>query len=1116
MARIGFAVVLILLLNLLGSITLNTTAVAAPDEVKWSRVSIPTGIVSIIDIAISPGYSQDNTLFMLTWGGEHSLWRSLNGGAIWERVFSSTLPNVDTLGMVELSTQYGKGSQVVFIAGSSNGNPTIWKSTDNGQSFIPRTTHDPTTGAVLTVDTWTVVNDDTLFIGSYDGSNGLVYHTTNSGLSYSTGVMVGDQSLYSIVLSPDYELDETILVGNTNGWVYWSEDNGVSFEPLPPEATSPPLTGSIAVTFDPQYSSNRTVYAASGAPGEGIYRLVIGTSPSWESIDSPQGGMISQLMVSADGTLYAASSVADGGMERCLNPTFHLAPTFETVTRGLDDGAKLIGLWLYDNQLWSIDTANTKLMTFTDSMAVPVTLTSPPNQAPGIGTIINYEITNVTLDWEVLTGASQYHWQLDYDRDFSSVPAGFEGDTGASSARLPPLEPSTEYYWRVRAIKPVLSRWSPKWSFTTSIGAPILYSPEAGATGVGLKPLFQWSSVDWATSYEFILAEDNNFTQRVISKLGNNALPTTAWQCNIDLDYYTTYYWKVRALSSNTDGPWSDTGIFTTIPEPAIPTLEPPLLYTPSSGAGDVSLTPSFAWSGAEWATGYEFILAEDNNFTQQVISKLGNNALPATAWQCDTEIDYNTTYYWKVRAKGADTYSPWSDTGIFTTIPEPTITPPLLQAPSPGAGNVSLTPSFAWSGAEWATGYEFILAEDNNFTQPIIEKKGNNALPATAWQCNIDLDYDTTYYWKVRAIGSDTYSPWSDTGIFTTIPEPTTPSPEPPLLEAPSPGAGDVSLTPSFAWSGADWATDYEFILADDDRFREKFVKRTGNNALETNVYLCEEKLDYNTTYYWKVRAIGFDTYGPWSDTGIFTTIQEQTVTPPLLQAPSPGASNVSLNPSFAWSGGEWANGYEFILAKDNRFADVVIAETGNQALPTTAWLCDTELDYNVTYYWEVRAIGSNTDSPWSDTGIFTTIPAPIITPPLIQAPLPGASNVNLNPSFSWSGAEWATGYEFILADDDRFRGKLVNGTGTNALETNVYLCEEKLDYNITYYWKVRAVGSDAYSPWSDTGIFTTIPEPTTPDWVKWLMYLGGGLLLTMLVMLIIMIVSRVKIAKT
>ena len=184
----------------------------------WNQIGlIDTTLSTILDLAPSPSYSQDNTLFMLTYGSEHSLWRSLNGGAKWERVYSSTLPNVDSINQVELSPQYGNGSEVVFLAGTGDSKRVIWQSKDNGQRFVRRITHDSTTGDTFRIDTWAMVDDNTLFAGSFDGSNGLVYSTTNSGWSYSTGAVVGSQSLNSMVLSPNYEADNTILVGKRNG-----------------------------------------------------------------------------------------------------------------------------------------------------------------------------------------------------------------------------------------------------------------------------------------------------------------------------------------------------------------------------------------------------------------------------------------------------------------------------------------------------------------------------------------------------------------------------------------------------------------------------------------------------------------------------------------------------------------------------------------------------------------------------------------------------------------------------------------------------------------------------------------------------------------------------------
>jgi hypothetical protein len=537
--------------------------------ITWNQLSlIDTTLGRIVDLAPSPSYSEDETLFMLTFGGEHSLWRSL-GEKTWERVLSSSLADIDTIERVQLPPQYDIDNQVVFIAGTSNANPAIWKSADNGLTFARRTVPFP-------INTWALADNATLFIGIFDGTSGIVYCSTNGGLSYSEGAIAGSQSLHSVALSPDYGKDETLLVGNSDGWVFWSSDNGLSFESLPQNATSKPLSGNISVTFDPDYSDNNTVYAASDSAGKGIYRFIIGRSDKWESIDSPSGGTIGQLLVSAG--VYATNLKADGGMERCLNPTYPLGPTFETVTRGLDDGATLVGLWLADNQLWSIDSAHTSLITYIDSLVQPITLTSPADEAAGLGMIINDTVKNISLDWETLTGATEYKWQLDYDNEFSSVPAGFEGDTRASSAQLPALDPTTTYYWRVRATEPVLSPWSDKWSFTTSFGteayAPELESPQAGATGVPIRPIFQWSAVAGADGYELVVSAEAAVDNPTILKTDTFALPTTAWQANIDLDYDTTYYWKVRAVSSSTHSPWSAVSAFTTEPPSSLPTTE--------------------------------------------------------------------------------------------------------------------------------------------------------------------------------------------------------------------------------------------------------------------------------------------------------------------------------------------------------------------------------------------------------------------------------------------------------------------------------------------------------------------------------------------------------------
>jgi hypothetical protein len=223
-------------------------------------------------------------------------------------------------------------------------------------------------------------------------------------------------------------------------------------------------------------------------------------------------------------------------------------------------------------------------MTFTDSLSQPVTLVSPADGAPGTGTLMSSgKVSNITLDWEAAGGATEYQWQVDSDTEFSNVPSDLDGTTKSSSVRLPSLETAARYYWRVKASQPVTSPWSGKWSFTTTIGgetiAPVLSTPEAGAVGVPTSPIFQWSTIADASRYELLVSTDAAFGNPTVAKLGDYALPSTAWQCNINLNYDTTYYWKVRAIGSGTQSAWSAVGAFNTESPPAD---KEPLTITPT------------------------------------------------------------------------------------------------------------------------------------------------------------------------------------------------------------------------------------------------------------------------------------------------------------------------------------------------------------------------------------------------------------------------------------------------------------------------------------------------------------------------------------------------------
>ena len=539
---------------------------------SWNQVSlIDTAIDSIIDVAPSPRYSQDGTIFMLTFGsgpGSAGLWRSRDGGVNWERTLADSPGDVESMSRVALPPEYGDSCQTVFVAGTSTGRAAIWESTDSGQTYQRRFFRAPG-GGMMNIDTWAVADKTTIFIGSYDGAQGMVYRSVNRGMTFAQGIPAGSQPLHSIAVSPDLAQSGAVLAGNSDGRVYFMDNSSASFKLLPADGAPLPFSGAVTVTFDPAYENNRTVYATGDAPGSGIYRFVVGKSDAWESIDDslPAGALLNKISLAEDGTFYAVNAAANKGMERSLNPA-SASPAFETITSGLSIGATLYGLWQADSYIWSVDTTNGRLMIYNDTLTAPVIITSPEDGAAALGSLVTHTVRGITLDWEPAAGATSYEWECDYNDDFTSVSGVFGDSTSGTSVRLPALEPATTYHWRVRVSSPALSPWSERRSFTTIMDTEAVTlrpeSPAAGATGVAVKPVFQWTAVIGATAYELLIGTDPAVDAPVFSRTGEYAIAGNVWHCDVSLDYATTYYWKVRATNASTSSAWSTTGVFTT------------------------------------------------------------------------------------------------------------------------------------------------------------------------------------------------------------------------------------------------------------------------------------------------------------------------------------------------------------------------------------------------------------------------------------------------------------------------------------------------------------------------------------------------------------------------
>jgi len=600
-----------------------SVAQTADAGVSWNDLSmINTNINQIHNLAVSPDYASDTTFFMVTAssGAQDSVWRCAGGQ--WNRVFTAGDLFAAATSMVQFSPDFASDS-AVFLADTAT--PKIYRSTNGGGWFKGQLTSPGTFDG-----SWIVLDSSTLIVGVGPAAS----ITTNNGTTWSGKGLSGAAGVLSFAKSPDYANDSTLLAGDSgNGNVYRSTNGGGSWSGIP-AGVAVAAGASLSVAFDADYASNSTVYAAD-TTSNAVYRLVIGTDTSWKRIDfgnatSWPGASTAAAAVNAsrfvpgiqaapDGALYVADatpagayiSVAKAPIIRSVNPTASRASSrgvyFEPMTYGFaGTAANLIGVWYSagSNTLWTLESAAgaSNIWVYTDNLTAAPVLVSPADKTNTGRT------TTASLSWNALPNCPRYELWYSRDSGFSAYTAVFSTTTSASVGNL---SSGLTYYWKVCAAASnaatagrALSPWSATWSVTTGIAAAewtpfhdaANVAPSPGASGVPIRPAFQWNPADWATGYEFELSTNPGTTARgyfvevVTSATGDNALGNTVWMCDRDLEYSTTYYWHVKAISATSKSAWG-TGVFTTMAAPVVPEPPPPPPVTPEP------TTPGYIWA---------------------------------------------------------------------------------------------------------------------------------------------------------------------------------------------------------------------------------------------------------------------------------------------------------------------------------------------------------------------------------------------------------------------------------------------------------------------------------------------------------------------------------------
>jgi hypothetical protein len=228
-------------------------------------------------------------------------------------------------------------------------------------------------------------------------------------------------------------------------------------------------------------------------------------------------------------------------------------------------------------------------------------------------------------------------------------------------------------------------------------------------------------------------------------------------------------------------------------------------------------------------------------------------------------------------------------------------------------------------------------------------------------------------------------------------------------------------------------------------------------NYGVSTATTRSISSLNKNTTYYFRIRTVGYNAVSEWS-----TVINATTSTfnaPTNISADSITATSMRIT----WDSVVNAQYFQIqrAISIDGPWINVT-------AYTSSFFVNATGLDANTAYYFRVRAsttssINDDNSSEWATSGPFTTknedgVDINLNAPANLIATAITPSSITL----AFESVSGATGYELAFATSAS--GPWTNhsgGTGTSRTHN-------PLNVNTTYYYRVRTISYSSVSEWS------------------------------------------------
>jgi len=230
---------------------------------------------------------------------------------------------------------------------------------------------------------------------------------------------------------------------------------------------------------------------------------------------------------------------------------------------------------------------------------------------------------------------------------------------------------------------------------------------------------------------------------------------------------------------------------------------------------------------------------------------------------------------------------------------------------------------------------------------------------------CPDGLNFSTTYYWKIVVWDNQGSSISGPLWTFTTRGNSPPNTPNDP---DPEDGETEVPINACISWTSEDPEGD---DVTYDVYFGKNDEPPLVSNNQSSNTYCLDDPLDFNTKYFWKI--IAWDEYGLNSsgDTWTFTTEENLPPNTPSNPNPPDGSIDVSIYKILSWTGGDPNQGdkvtYDVYFGKSS--PPPLVAEYVTQSAYDPG-----EMDLNTTYFWQIVAEDSQSESVTGPIWKFTT----------------------------------------------------------------------------------------------------------------------------------------------